>query len=256
MCAFEFAGDLLETEPARPRTRQFIGGRGLQVVCRFRPVPERLSAFTGCLLSIGGRSSTVVGCFGSIRRRSRPVPPRPDQDVLATRVLVVLQIVQTSQLITTSRAAITKRRSPITLLRRSQPRRGTLIAYRRDDGAVASGPLARQSAAVMRESVSTSREIIVGSVLILIRASLIALTGALVVIRPRLVLITGGLVAIRPRLILVALGLRELGAAGRTTGNLSCFAAGRTPYYPLHHLSFPELAIVARFIAPPRNCDS
>jgi hypothetical protein len=54
----------------------------------------------------------------------------------------------------------------------------------------------------MRESVSPSREIIVGSVLILIRASLIALTGTLVVIRPRLVLITGGLVAIRPRLIL------------------------------------------------------
>jgi hypothetical protein len=108
----------------------------------------------------------------------------------------------------------------------------------------------------MRESVSPSREIIVGSVLILIRASLIALTGTLVVIRPRLVLITGGLVAIRPRLILVELGLRELGAAGRTAGTLGYFAAGRTPYDPRHHLSFPELGIVGRFIAPPRNCDS
>jgi hypothetical protein len=130
MCACELAGDLLETEPARPRTRQFIGDRGLQVVCRFRPVPERLSAFTGRLLPVGGRSSTVVGCFGSIGRRSRPVAPRPRQDLLPTRVLVVLQIVQTSELITTSRAAITKCRSLITLLRRSQPRRGTLIAYR------------------------------------------------------------------------------------------------------------------------------
>jgi len=55
--------------------------------------------------------------------------------------------------------------------------------------------------------VAAGREIIVGGVLILVRASLIAFTGALVVIRPRLILITRGLVAIRPGLILVALVL-------------------------------------------------
>jgi hypothetical protein len=127
MCALEFAGDLLKTEPARPCTRQFIGGSGLQVVCSFRPLPERLSAFTGCFLPVGGRPGTVVGCFGSIGRRSRPVAPRPGQNVLPTCALVVLQIVETSELITAMRAAITKRRSPIALLRRLQPRRGTLV---------------------------------------------------------------------------------------------------------------------------------
>jgi hypothetical protein len=91
-------------------------------------VPDRISAFTGCLLPVGGRPGTVVGCFGSIGRRSRPVPPRPHQDVFPARVLVVLQIMKPSQLITTSRAAITKRRSLIALFRRSQPRRGTVIA--------------------------------------------------------------------------------------------------------------------------------
>jgi hypothetical protein len=58
--------------------------------------------------------------------------------------------------------------------------------------------------------VAARREILVGSVLILVRASLIAFTGALVVIRPRLILITRGLVAIRPRLILVALDLATI----------------------------------------------
>jgi hypothetical protein len=58
--------------------------------------------------------------------------------------------------------------------------------------------------------VAASREIIVGSVLILIRTSLITFTGALVVIRPRLILITRGLVVIRPRLILIALFLAAI----------------------------------------------
>jgi hypothetical protein len=107
----------------------------------------------------------------------------------------------------------------------------------------------------MRVSVATSGEIIVGSVLILIRASLVAFTGALVVIRPRLILITSCLVAIRPRLILFAQGLaairrraitvftdgagRELGATRRTPGNLGYPAAGWTPHDFRHDLSFP-----------------
>jgi len=96
-----------------------------------------------CFLPVCGRPGTVVGCFGSIGRRSRPVAPRARQNVLPTRVLVVLQIVETSELITASRATITKRRSPIALLTRSQPCRGTLLAYARYDGTVASGPLTR-----------------------------------------------------------------------------------------------------------------
>jgi hypothetical protein len=207
MCALELAGHLLKAEPARPRTRQFIGGGELQVVCSIGPVLERVIAFTGCVLPVGGRPDAVVGCFGPIGRRSRPVTSRPPQNVLPTRVVVVLQIVQTSKLITAGRATITKRRIPIAVLRRSQPRHGTLFAYGRHDGAVTSGAFARQCAPAMDGPVTAGREIIVGSVLILGRASLIAFTGALVVIRPRLILITRGLVPIRRRLILVALGL-------------------------------------------------
>jgi hypothetical protein len=118
--------------------------------------------------------------------------------------------VQTSELITASRATITKYRSPIALLRRLQPRGGTLLPDGRHDGTVASGPLPRQSAALMGGLVAAGREIIVGSVLILVRASLIAFTSALVVIRPRLILVARGLVAIRPRLILVALVLAAI----------------------------------------------
>jgi hypothetical protein len=91
-------------------------------------VLERLSAFARCLLPVGGRPDTVVGCFGSIGRRPRSVTPRPRQDVLSARVLVVLQIVQTSQFITTLCATIAKRGSPIALVRGSQPRGGTLVA--------------------------------------------------------------------------------------------------------------------------------
>jgi hypothetical protein len=118
--------------------------------------------------------------------------------------------VQTSELITPRRATITKRRSPIALLRRLQPCRGTLVADCRHDGTVASGPLPRQSAPLMGGLVAAGREIVVGGVLILVGASLIAFTGALIVIRPRLIPITRGLVAIRPRLILVGLGLAAI----------------------------------------------
>ncbi|HET7353192.1 MAG TPA: hypothetical protein VFJ11_04000 [Gaiellaceae bacterium] len=109
----------------------------------------------------------------------------------------------------------------------------------------------------MDDAVAAGREIVVGSVLILIRSSLIAFTGALVVIRPRLILVTRGLVAIRPRLILVALGLiaiepravtgrtdgaccREVDAAGRTGGTLGYLAAGWTPHDLRHHCPFPS----------------
>ena len=123
---------------------------------------------------------------------------------------------QTSELITASRATVTKRRSPITLLRRLQPRCGALLTDCRHDGTVASGPLPRQSAPLMGASVATGREILVGRVLILVRASLITFTGALVVIRPRLVLITRRLVTIRPRLILVSLDLAAINRRAAT----------------------------------------
>jgi hypothetical protein len=68
--------------------------------------------------------------------------------------------------------------------------------------------------------VAAGRKIVVGSVLILVRASLIAFTGGLVVVRPRLILITRHLVVIRQRLILVTPTRHEFAAAGRTAGSL------------------------------------
>src|SRR5205814_8740389 len=121
---------------------------------------------------------------------SRPARPRQRQDVPSPRVPVVLQIVQTSQFITTLGAPSAKPGSPITLVRGSQPCGGTLITYCRHGRTVATRPLPRQSAPLMGAFVAASREILVGSVLILIRTSLIAFTGGLVVVRPRLILIT------------------------------------------------------------------
>ena len=173
-------------------------------------MPEHLRAFTGCLVPLDGRPGTVVGCFGSIGRRSLAVAPRPPEEVLETCSLVVLQVVQTSQLVPTVRATITKRRSPVTFVRRLKPGSSTLVTACRDGRSVATRPLPRQSAPLMGASVAAGREIVVGSILIVVRASLVAFTGALVVIGPRLILITRGLVAIRARLILVPLALAAI----------------------------------------------
>jgi hypothetical protein len=111
---------------------------------------------------------------------------------------------------------------------------------------------------VVHGRVASGREVIVSSVLIIIGASLIAVTRGLIMIRPRLILIaciliavTRGLIMIRPHLILIACSLiagtrglivaslntvarvsrklrRELGAAGRTYENGVNLAAGWT----------------------------
>src|SRR5207302_8567327 len=130
---------------------------------------------------------------------------------------------------------------PITIRPRSQPRRGTLGAHRRHGVTVPTRPLPRQSASVVGDRVAAGREIIVGSVLILIRASLIALTRSLVVIRPSLILITRRLVAITCPLVAISQRAgthlinrtgRELGSARRAPRNPCRFAAGWT----LHNL--------------------
>src|SRR5205823_1808122 len=233
----ELTRHFLKAELARPRARQFVRRRELQVVCRFGAVPTRLGAFPGCLFPVAGRPCPVVGCFGAIGRRSCPVALGAQKNVLPTRVRVVLQIVQTSERITTLRATITKLGVPITIRPRSQPRRGTLSAHHRHGVTVPTRPLPPQSASVVGDRVATGREIIVTSVLILVRASLIALARSLVVIRPRLILITRRLVAITCPLVTITQRAvthlinrtgRELGAAGRTPRNPRRFAAGWT----------------------------
>jgi hypothetical protein len=89
-------------------------------------------------------------------------------------------------------------------------------------------------------------------VLILIRASLIALARRLVVIRPRLILITRRLVAIIPALVtitqrpvmqLINRAGRELGAAGRAPPNPGRFAAGWALQNLRHDLPIPARAL-------------
>src|SRR6266576_1220736 len=233
----ELARHFLKTELARPRARQFVRRRELQAVCRFGAVPTRLGAFTGRVFPVGGRPCPVVGCLGAIGRRPCPITFGAQKNVLPTRVRVVLEIVQTSQRITTLRATITKLGGPITIRPRSQPRRGTLSAHPRHGVTVPTRPLPRQSASLVADRVATGREIIVGSVLILIRASLITLTRSLVMIRPSLILITRRLVAItRPLLTITQRAVthlinrtrRQHGPAGRAPRNPCRLAAGRT----------------------------
>src|SRR5206468_11167420 len=203
----ELTRHFLKTELARPRARQFVRRRELQAVCRFGAVPTRLGAFTGRVFPVAGRPCPVLGCLGAIGRRPCPVTLGAQKDILPTRVRVVLQIVQTSQRITTLRATITKLGGPITIRPRPQPCRGTLSAHPRHGVTVPTRPLPRQSASAVGDRVATRREIIVGSVLILIRASLIALTRSLVVIRPSLIPITRRLVAITRPLITITRGV-------------------------------------------------
>src|SRR2546423_14903659 len=147
MCTFELVRPLLEAELARPRAGQLVRRREPQVICGFGAIPERLSALTGCLFPVGGRPRTVVGCLRPIGRRPRPIALGPQQNVLPTRVRVLLQIVQPSQRITTLRATITKLSSPITILPAYQPRRRT---FSRSTDTAARSRLDRSRARALR----------------------------------------------------------------------------------------------------------
>ncbi len=147
-------------------------------------------------MPVGGCPGTVVGCLGPIGCSSCAIALGAQENVFATRVRVVLLVVQTSQCITALGAAVTKGGSLITSLRGPKPRRGTLVAQHCYGPTVATRPPPRQSGAVIAVRVATCRVIHIGGVLILVGASLIPLASCLVVIRPGLILITRGLVAI------------------------------------------------------------
>src|SRR5947209_18464348 len=90
----------------------------------------------------------------------------------------------------------------------------------------------------MGDCAATRSEIIVRSVLILIRASLVALTRRLVMIRPRLILIARILVALTSRLVTIShrKNADQVGhtirnafsATDRTARNFGCLPACRT----------------------------
>jgi hypothetical protein len=127
MRAVEFARHLFEAVLARPRARQFVGRREPQLVCGCRSVAGGVITFPGRVLPIGRCSDAIVGSLGSIRCGPCPVTSRPCQDVLAGRIVIVVEVVQARQLVATLRAAIAERGSSITLLRRAQSVRRTLV---------------------------------------------------------------------------------------------------------------------------------
>jgi hypothetical protein len=203
MCTLELARYLLETERARPRARQLVRRSAPEVLHGFVAVVESLGALTGCFLSVSGSTSTVAGCLDPVRRRTRPIALRPQDDVFRTRVRPALPIVQTSQRITGLRAPITTRGSSVAIVGRLQPRVGAFVAQCGHGVAVVSRALARRGASIVCTRVAAGSEVVVGSMLILVRAPLIAVACRLVVIRPGLVLITPRLVAIRRGVILI-----------------------------------------------------
>ena len=101
---------------------------------------------------------------------------------------------------------------------------------------------ARARAPLVVQLISTSGEILIGSMLILIRGSLIALTRRLILIRPSLILITRGLIAITRRLIPAACGKArlptpKLGPAGPAGSNTLFRAADWTDRGDRHLLA-------------------
>jgi hypothetical protein len=109
--------------------------------------------------------------------------------------------VQASEPVASLRATIAKRGGSITFVRRSPSHCGTLVAQSGDGVTVATRLLPRQRSSVIRGGIATGGEIVVGRMLILLRASLIAVARGLVVVRPDLILVTRRLVVLRPRLI-------------------------------------------------------
>jgi hypothetical protein len=80
------------------------------------------------------------------------------------------------------RATIAKPGRPIAILCRSQPCRGALVARHRHSVAVTARTLARLGGPEMDGLVAPGRKLVIGGELILVRASLVALTRRLVAI--------------------------------------------------------------------------
>jgi hypothetical protein len=123
-------------------------------------------------LAVSCRSCTVVG-------RACAIAFGTQDDVVSARVL---QIVLTRELVTIFCGSITTCRGPITIRRCFQPGRGRLVAYCLHGGTVMTRPSPNQSAPAVGDLVATSREIVVGGMLILICAPLISRTRTLVVV--------------------------------------------------------------------------
>jgi hypothetical protein len=196
MCTLELARYLFETERARPSAGQLVRRSPHQVVFGCAPLPTGLSALTGGFLPVSGRTSAIIGRLDPVGRGTRSIALCVQKHVRRTHVGATLLIVQASQRIARFRAMIAARGRTVALLRRSQPRLGARVSQRRYGVAVVSRAHARRGAPIVYEPIAACSEIVVGRMLILVRAALVAVAGGLVVIRR-------GLIPIAPRLILI-----------------------------------------------------
>jgi hypothetical protein len=173
-------------------------------------------------LAIYRRPRAIVGSFRAISRGACAVSLGPEKDVFATRTEPFFEVMQFGQVIPAVTAAVTERRRPIAILPGLQPQPRHVVTECRDRGAVTARMFPRARALVVVQLISTCGEIIISSVLILIRGSLIAVTRRLILVRPSLILIARGLIAITRRLILIrrrliAIARRLILAASRET---------------------------------------
>jgi hypothetical protein len=93
----------------------------------------RLDTFSSCRRAVVGRSFAVIGCFGTISGGTMPISLRPQENILVGGAGVIVEIVETGQLVTPLCATIAKRSRSIAILRRLDSHRGRLVAHRRHE---------------------------------------------------------------------------------------------------------------------------
>jgi hypothetical protein len=143
------------------------------------------------------------------------VSSRPRDDRLARRKRVVFEVVQPGEMITTLCASVAKLGRSIAALRSLASRGSCFVTQRRHEVTILGRPLARTDAPVVGESVSAGREVVVGRVLIFIRAHLIAFARRLIVVRPRLIVVRRRLIETGQTLITLARRVNDVSVRGR-----------------------------------------
>ena len=113
--ALDLAGHLVEADLARPRARELVVRRQLVVALGFRGRTLRLGPLLACLLTVGCGPDPVLGRLGPVSRRSRAVALGPDQDVLPTRVRLVVPAMLAGQAVAALGVPVAKLRRPIAI---------------------------------------------------------------------------------------------------------------------------------------------
>ena len=200
--ALDFAGNFIEADLAGPGARQLVGRGELEGVLGLGGCTLASARWSLASLAVGGGPGAVFGGLGPVGSSSRAVILGPEQKVRSTRALIAVLVLKTSLPIASLGTAVAKLCRFVALVPGPQSLRRRLIALRchfrlgREPSALAPTSSARE-----RPHRSLAAKCVIGSVLILVRASLIALARGLVVVGPGLILIARGLIAIAECLV-------------------------------------------------------